>query len=74
MATSDDKSGSAESAESRRQRWLEENQEAFDSANKEFERRGLLLADLIAETDWTEPRGVDEEEWINAPRAGKEIL
>lgn len=33
-------------ARQRRAQWLAENQEAFKSANEEFERRGLLLADL----------------------------
>ena len=30
-------------ARQRREQWLAENQEAFKSANEEFERRGLLL-------------------------------
>ncbi len=30
----------------RRERWLADNHEAFKSANEEFDRHGLLLADL----------------------------
>jgi hypothetical protein len=63
-----------ERVEAKRARWLAENREAFDSTNREFERRGLLLADLPAESDYSQPRSDKEQDWLDVPRAGKRFL
>ena len=41
-------------ASKRSARWLEDNREAFESANKEFDRCGPWLSDLLVGTDSSE--------------------
>lgn len=60
-------SAAAKNVEARRARWLDENREAFVSTQSEFERRGLLLADVLAVADCTRPRSAEEQKSLDAP-------
>ena len=45
-----------------------------DYGKRRCEDVGLRLADLLAESDYSQPRSAEEREWLDAPAAGGELL
>ena len=37
-------------------------------------RRRYTLAELLAASDYSEPQGPEEREWVDAPAVGRELL